>query len=213
MASQPNPIDELYQRVIQGKSEEQRQVISYFFGKPKTAGGCGSSAVYMTDEEYMQIVRQHRDALNLKQKAINKIGLDEDELSEMPPVCFEGFYFKDAWTKKTKTNERVSSCYQVSWLFFSADQIYLYQYIMYFDEDKKKESTEEYFYTDVTSFSTSSETETAHGLGDEKFEVETNKFAMIVPGATLTVALEDSAGDFEDAIKRMKFKLREKKNK
>lgn len=215
MASQPNPIDEIYQSAIQGKTEEQRQVISYFFDKPKTAGGCGSSAVYMTDDEYMQIVRQHRDALNLKQKAISKIGLDEDELSEMPPVCFEGFYFKDAWTKRTKAGERVSSCYQVSWLFFSADQIYLYQYIIYLDENKKKESTEEYFYTDVTSFSTRTETELARDTKkpDAKVEVETNKFAMIVPGATLTVALEDSAGDFEDAIKRMKFKLREKKNK
>jgi hypothetical protein len=107
----------------------------------------------------------------------------------------------------------VSSCYQVSWLFFSSEQIYLYQYVIYLDENKKKESTEEYFYSDVTSFATRTESESAKNSFGAKVDVETNKFAMVVPGATLTVALEDSAGDFEDAIRRMKHKLREKKSK
>ena len=64
----------------------------------------------------------------------------------------------------------------------------------------------------MTSFATRTETEKAKNNAGESMDVETNKFAMIVPGATLTVALEDSAGDFEDAIRRMKYKLREKKN-
>ena len=212
MAQQQNPVDIAYGNAIQGKNEEQRKVISYLFDKPISGGGCFSSDVYLSDDEFMKIVKAKRDSLNLRQKAINKIGLDEDELSEMPPVCFEGFFFKDAWTKKNKANLYVSSCYQVSWIFFSSDQIYLYQYVIYLDEDKKKESTEEYFYSDVTSFATRTETESAKNNEGVKFEVETNKFAMIVPGATLTVALEDSAGDFEEAIKRMKYKLREKKN-
>lgn len=213
MATEPNPIDIAYQRAVQGKTEEQRQVISYLFDKPKVAGGCFKSAEYTTDEEFLQIVRNKRDSLNLRKKAIDKIGLDEDELAEMPPVCFEGFTFKDAWAKKNKSGLYVSSCYQISWIFFSSEQVYLYQYIIYLDEDKKKESTEEYFYSDVTSFATRTESESAKNNLGEKFDVETNKFAMIVPGATLTVALEDSAGDFEEAIKRMKYKLREKKNK
>ena len=212
MARQDNPQDIIYARAIAGKSEEQRKVISYLFDKPITQGGCTGSDTYLSDDEFMQIVRNKRDSLDLYKKAINKIGIDEDELAEMPPVCFEGFFFKEAWAKKTKSGDFVSSCYQVSWIFFSSDQIYLYQYIIYLDEDKKKESTEEYFYTDVTSFATRSETESAKNNAGEKWEVETNKFAMIVPGATLTVAVEDSAGDFEEAIKRMKHKLREKKN-
>lgn len=211
MAVEQNPIELAYQRAIQGKTEEQRQAINYLFGKPKVAGGCFSQAEYMSDAEYMDMVRKKRDSLNLRQKAINKIGLDEDELKEMPPVTFEGFTFKDAWTKKLANGHYVSSCYQVSWIFFSSEQIYLYQYIIYMDEDKKKESTEEYFYADVTSFATRTETESAKNNTGDKFDVETNKFAMIVPGATLTVALEDTAGDFEEAIKRMKYKLREKK--
>lgn len=212
MAQQQSPQDNAYQRAISGKNEEQRKVISYLFGKPITAGGCFSSDTFLSDDEFLQIVRSKRDALDLKKKAINKIGLDEDELAEMPPVCFEGFTFKDAWAKKNNKGAYVSSCYQVSWIFFSSEQVYLYQYVIYLDEDKKKESTEEYFYSDVTSFATRTETESAKNNEGEKFDVETNKFAMIVPGATLTVALEDTSGDFEEAIRRMKYKLREKKN-
>ena len=78
------------------------------------------------------------------------------------------------------------------------------------DEDKKNESTDEFFYKDVTSFSTSSVTETAHGLGDKKFEVESNKFSMVVPGDKLYVSM-DGVADSESIIQAMKQKLREKK--
>ena len=211
MAKQESALDVAYRMAINGKKEEQRKVISYLFDKPVTEGGCFDNDKFMTDEEFMQIVKEKRDSLDLYNRAIKKIGLDEDELAEMPPVCFEGFIFDKVWAKKTKSGDYVSSSYQVSWIFFSSDQIYLYQYIIYLDEDKKKESTEEYFYTDVTSFATRTETETAKN-GGQDYEVETSKFVMVVPGATLSVAVEDSAGDFEEAVRRMKHKLREKKN-
>ena len=35
-----------------------------------------------------------------------------------------------------------------------------------------------FFYEDTPSFSNNSETETTHGLGDNKFEVETKKFCI-----------------------------------
>ena len=78
------------------------------------------------------------------------------------------------------------------------------------DEDKKTESTDEFFYKDVTSFSTSSESEQAHGLGDQKFEVESNKFKMVVPGDQIFVSM-DGVADSENIIQAMKQKLREKK--
>lgn len=214
MANQPNPVELAYLNAIQGKNEQQRHVISYMFDKPKVAGGCFKAPEFMTDEEYMDIVHRTKDSLNLYQRALDKIGLDEDELQEMPPVCFEGFYFHDNWAKKTRTGDYVSSCYQVSWLFFSSEQVYLYQYIIYLDEDKKKESTEEYFYTDITAFTTRTESETAKNNRGEKWEVESSHVAIVVPGTTLTLSVNDSEDHvFEESIKRMKYKLREKKNR
>ncbi|MBR6435957.1 MAG: hypothetical protein IKS45_05575 [Thermoguttaceae bacterium] len=208
-----NLIDAIYEKAIQGKNEEQRQILAYFFNKPKVAGGCFESTQYMSDEEFMDIVERKKQSLNLRQKAIDKIGLDEDQLSEMPPICFGGFTFKDAsCSKKLKHNVRVSTCYQVSWLFFSSEQFYLYQYTFYLDEDKKKENTEEYFYSDVTFLATRTESETGKDRDGKTFEVEMNSLLVGVPGANFCISLEDPEKNFEDAIKRMRFKLREKKN-
>ena len=187
-----------------GKTEDQQKVIKYFLKQE----GCLSKNI--TDDEYMAMVHQKRDSLNLRNKALMKIGLDESELQEIPPVVFEGFTFRNAWAKRRANGSYVSSAYQVSWLFFSSTEVYLYQYIFNMDENKKSESTEEYFYRDVTSFTTRTETEKARGVGGN-YEVESNKFAIVVPGATLTVALDDTTGEFESAIQAMKQKLREKK--
>ena len=164
----------------------------------------------MTDDEYMRLVIEKRDSLDLRQKAINKIGLDEDEIREIPPAMFEGFVFSNAYAKRRADGKWVSSSYQVSWVFFSSTQVYLYSYTFKMDEDVKIETTDEFFYKDVTSFSTSSETETAKGLQGKTFTVESNKFAMIVPGTSLYKSM-DGVPDADSIIQAMKQKLREKK--
>ncbi len=158
----------------------------------------------------MSMVRRKRDSMDFKSKALSKIGLDEDEVKEISPVMFEGFVFKNAYAKKRANGNWVSSAYQVSWLFFSSTQVYIFRHTFNMDEDKKNESTDEFFYKDVTSFSTSSESEQARGLGNEKFEVETNKFCMVVPGDKLYVSM-DGVEDSDSIIQAMKQKLREKK--
>lgn len=189
--------------VCQGKTPEQVKTVEYFCKE-----GCMTKTI--SDDEYLQMVRAKRDSMNFKKKALDKIGLDEDEVSEIPPAMFEGFVYKNAYAKQNASGKWVSSAYQVSWVFFSSTQVYLYSYTFNMDEDKKTESTDEFFYKDVTSFSTSSETETAHGLGDSKFEVETNKFKMVVPGDKIFVSM-DGVSDSEAIIQAMKQKLREKK--
>ena len=199
-----DPNKALIQAACRGKNEEQVKVIKYFVAQE----GCMSKNI--SDDEYMSMVKAKRDALNFKQKAISKIGLDVDQIREIPPAMFEGFVFKNAYAKKRAKGSWVSSAYQVSWVFFSSTQVYIYRYTFNLDEDKKNESTDEFFYKDVTSFSTSSETESARGLGDQKFEVETAKFCMVVPGDKLFVSM-DGVSDAEAIIQGMKQKLREKK--
>ncbi len=189
--------------VCKGKDPDQVKTIEYFCKE-----GCMTKTI--TDEEYWQMVQAKKNSLNLRQKALNKIGLDEDEVSEISPATFEGFVYKNAYAKKNARGSWVSSSYQVAWLFFSSTQIYIYRYTFNMDEDKKSESTDEFFYKDVTSFSTASETETAHGMGDNKFDVESNKFKMVVPGDQIYVSM-DGISNSEEIIQAMKQKLREKK--
>lgn len=189
--------------VCQGKTAEQQSVIEYFCKE-----GCMVKTI--SDEEYITMVNKKINSMNFKQRAMDKIGLDEEEVNEIEPAMFEGFVFKNAYAKKRTDGKWVSSTYQVSWVFFSSTQVYLYSYTFNMDEDKKNERTDEFFYKDVTSFSTLSETDTARGLGDKRFEVTSEQFAMVVPGDKLFVAM----GDIQDAnsiIQAMKQKLREKK--
>ena len=87
------------------------------------------------------------------------------------------------------------------------------------DEDRKEEATEEYFYRDVTSFSTSSETvgkvavDKVSCNGEvtwNRFNIETSCFIIGVPSDRFYCAMKPS--DYtEKAIQSMKAKLREKK--
>jgi len=180
-----------------------QQVIDYFCKE-------GCLARKMSDEDYLSLVRNKRDSLRLRKKAIEKIGLEEEEVSEIPPAMFEGFVFKNALAKQNAYGKWVSSSYQVSWIFFSSTQIYLYSCTFNMDNEKKSERTDEFFYKDVTSFSTLSETDVAHGHKGITFEVTSDQFALVVPGDKLCLAMGD-VPDAESIIQGMKQKLREKK--
>jgi hypothetical protein len=211
---------ELTQR-LKGRTSEQQKVIKYFYGE---SGGCLSFlSPALKDEEYEAMVMAKAKGADYKQKALNKIGLDESQVSEIEPVHFEGCLFdeKKGFAKRGKDKLWRSSAYQISWIFFSSAQIYVYQYTFNMDEDGKKESTEEYFYRDITNFSTSADTVEKWALDDPKGcggsqptysrkNVDTNRFAIIVPGDKFFCSMDQN--DYtERAIQGMKAKLREKK--
>lgn len=202
-------------RLCQGRTEEQKQAIKYFLG----SGGCLFST--WSDEQYEAAVMAKAKSMDFKQKALNKIGLDESQVNEIEPVHFENYHFeeKKTYAKWGKDLKWRSSAYQISWLFFSDTQVYVYQYTFNMDEDSKKESTEEYFYKDITNFSTSSDTVEKEVLdkvnckGEATYthkNVDSNRFSIVVPGGKFYCSMEQS--DYtERAIQGMKAKLREKK--
>jgi hypothetical protein len=194
------------------RSEEQKKVIRYFM-----RDGCLAFGL-LKDEEYDALVAKKIKSMDFKQKALNKIGLDESELQEIEPVSFEGYWFdeKKTFSKYGKDKKWRSSAYQISWLFFSSTQVYLYQYTFNLDEDGKMEKTEEYFYKDITNFQTISDTiETP--IWDPKKDksilvnIDKNRFAVTVPGDKFLCSMEQNEYT-ERAIQAMKAKLREKKN-
>lgn len=191
-----------FAKLMRNKNEQQKKVIKYFL---KT--GCFS--FNMSDDEYLSMVTAKRDSLNFRKRALDKIGLDESQVSEISPVMFEGFVYSKAYSKDIGENRWVSSRYQISWLFFSSTQVYLYRYTFNMDDDGKSESTDEFFYKDITSFSTSSDTEETV-TNEGKRTVETNKFFMVVPGDKFYCEMNGNS-DTEAVIQGMKQKLREKK--
>jgi hypothetical protein len=194
-----------------GRSAKQKQALRYFCNE-----GCLQKKV--SDETYDNMVKAKSNSLNATANGMAKIGLDESQLQEIEPVHFEGYCFipKKTFYKRGKDGKWRSSAYQVSWLFFSSTQVYLYQYTFNMDEDGKKEATEEYFYRDITNFSTSSDTVEMPFYDPKKKKnilknVDSNRFTVVVPGDKLYCSI-DQNDSTERAIQGMKAKLREKKN-
>jgi hypothetical protein len=217
--------------LLKGRTDEQQKVIKYF----KKPVGCFSKNI--TDEEYDALVQRKVESMGFKQKALDKIGLDETQVNEIEPVHFENYYGvglnretnKDRywptylWVKRGIDGKLRTNAYQVSWLFFSNKQVYVYQFTLNLNEDGKNERTEEYFYKDITNFSTTSDsaeqeeiiqTKGCLGIGAkttiERKNLDTDRFALIVPGDKFFCELVKN--DYsESRIQAMKAKLREKK--
>lgn len=204
------------QMALKGRSPEQQKVIKYFMAPE----GCLSKNI--SDEEYDQLVRDKCASLNLKQKALDKTGIDESQVKEIAPIEFQHWHYdKNTRVKRGKDGKYRTSSYQVTWMFFSDKQVFVYQYTFNMDEDGKKERTEEYFYKDITNFSTSSESEEKEsweaGKGClnavptvSRQNVEHDVFKLIVPGDQFLCDMVNDS-EAESKIQAMKQKLREKK--
>ena len=191
---------------------DQKKAIDYF------SPGC--FLLGTKDDAFDNIVAAQRNARNTRQLALNKIGLDEDELKEIPDVSFEGFQIDtwnngtlDGFSKVGADGKWRSGKYAMIHLFFSSTQVYVYSYTFSVYNNDRQERTEEYFYKDSTNFSTSSETVNAYNptcLGGVSITTaSTQRFALIVPGDKFTC---ETQMDIERSVQAMKGKLREKKN-
>ena len=199
---------------LKGRSTEQQKVIKYFYG----VGGCLSSG--LKDSDYEGIILNKIKVTDWKQKALDKMGLDETQVNEIDPVFFHYYVFDtNSFDRRGKDRKWRSSKYQLTYILFSSAQIYVYQYTFNLDSDEKIERTEEYFYKDITNFSTSSSTIEKETLEKNncggapvfsRTQVETNEFVIVVPGDKFLCAMEANEVS-ESIIQAMKAKLREKK--
>lgn len=98
--------------LLRGKTDEQKRAIKNFLET-----GCLAAFTNMKDEDYDQMVLSKLNALNLKKTALDKIGIDEDQLKEIPPVYLHGYHFDDAYAKVGKDDRIRSSKYDATWLF------------------------------------------------------------------------------------------------
>lgn len=187
------------------RNADQKKVIRYFLND-----GCLSKR--MSDQEYDAMLSARLG--DFKQRALNKIGLDESELQEIPPVHFQG-YEKTSWERLGKDKNYRYSSFQITWLFFSSTQVYLYQYTFNMDSDDRKEITNEYFYKDITSFNTSTDTVETRFYDAKKKDfvvknVDSTRFCITVPGDKFYCSMQQNDAN-ERIVQAMKAKLREKK--
>ncbi len=193
---------------LKGATPDQRKAINYFI--PNT--GCAGLVGKVSDQDYDAVVKALINSSNSYNRALDKIGMDESELQEIPPVTLYG-YESSPFSTTTPDGAYRTNLYSITHLFFSSSQVYMYKITLNTMKNEKKERTEEYFYKDITNFSTTTETEEALAfkgcLGTPtRVSVETQQFALIVPGDRFSCA---TYGDIDQQVRAMKNKLREKK--
>lgn len=200
----------MLRQLKRNKSEEQKRVIDYFM----RSSSLGRKLAHtMSDEEYTDMVQAKLKGLNLHQKAIEKTGLDEEQISEIKPINLFGYVFNNSWARRTPMGD-VASRVQETWIFFSNEQMYIYRYALDMDQGKHIENAEEFFYQDVTSFSTNTveaDATVLEGNAQVAKSIQSDQFQVIVPGDKISVAMTRNQ-EIEDSIQGMKQMLREKKN-
>ena len=190
-----------------GKNDKSEEVISYFLEDK-----CCSSG--MKDKDYQELVSEFANSVT-PQTAANKLGIDLEDAQELEPVRLAGYKFfwgdgttSDCLFARTDSGELISSVYEVSYLLFSDDQLYLYSRRCSFHNDQKKpELTNEFFFKDVVSLSirdVESESKWSEG------EFDSQVFTLTVPGDKISIAVSVD-DETEASIQGMKQKLREKK--
>lgn len=224
-----------------GKTPEQCKCIDYLYApveetskgcgsKKKKKKGCfGSNAWDMQD--YINHVDMVVNRLNLRERAIAKIGLDESQISEIPPVVLHSFLYRgdDVVVKSEETDiagiwRNVSNKYSVTWIFFSATQIYTHTYLLDTTSDNSVEFTKDFFYKDITCIRTEHEVEECiierkEGCGcfkkkESKFyhrNKEYDTLAITVPNDSYSFCCLTNE-TIEQSIQAAKAMIREKKN-
>ncbi|MDO4419217.1 MAG: hypothetical protein Q4B92_02530 [Ruminococcus sp.] len=159
----------------------------------------------VSDEEYDSSVAANID--NFKQRALDKLGLDEDEVNEIEPIYFDGFELEGfKHFKVGKDNCWRTDVVKAVILFFSKDEVHCYTNKFCTTENRSVEATDVYFYKDIVSVSTASNNKTVQGTS-----VDYESFRLTTAGGTnLTVVIRDK-GSAQRSINAMRSLLRSKK--
>ena len=213
-----------------GKTKEQKRVIDFFadfYGV--STGGCLKKINKMKLEEYEKMVMNRCNSLNIKQRALARIALDESEISEINPISLHSYVYTPSELAdrsvllKIVNNTAVTSKYEVTWLFFSLTQIYAYSIEIDMISDEIVEDVQEFFYSDITCFETCN-----HLVENIRFDLRgclrtkgclnstikdnymVDSFRITVPGKDFSVSMRNSGNQFS-SIQAAKAMVREKK--
>lgn len=107
----------------------------------------------ISDKEYDANVRS--GTYGIRERALSKLGLDEEEVQEIEPITIEGYKFADAhYFKKGADEVWRTNVYETAMLFFTKNEVQCYKYTFSTINNYHQESTDIFFYQDIVSVST-----------------------------------------------------------
>ncbi len=170
------------------------------------------------DAELDKFYAKTVEEMNIKQAAMKKINLDESDktLTEVTPIDFAAQIY-DGWYRFGADGEIRTDDREITYIFFSREQIYLYKvFFSLTGRDQKIENTREFFYSDIVSISTNSVIKTLNtkkAASTVKNEtIESEEFTLVVPGDRITCSVPPNYSNKKSPIQGMKTQIRAKKN-
>ena len=142
-----------------------------------------------------------------KDDALAALGLDESEVTEAAPVCISGYSFDGADYVRLGADSRWrSNRFETWYLFFSSNEVHCCKKTIKTTADWKTESTDVYFYKDIVSVSTTSESKTVLNK-----KIDYDCFVLATAGGTsFKVSLKD-VDNAQRSVNAMRSLLRAKK--
>ena len=214
------------------KSPEQCKCIDFFLDVAATKGkkgcGCLKKNSEWTVDDYIAYVDDFVAGLDLRQRAITKIGLAESQISEITPIVLSSFVRRGDniyWKTNENGTKYVTNKFSVTWIFFSPTQIYTHTYIFDTMSDNTEESTSEFFYSDITCIRTCQEVEEvvyttnlAAGCGclketessDARYHRKWYNLQITVPNDSYSFACR-ATDTLEESVQAAKAMIRQKK--
>jgi len=153
---------------------------------------------------------------DVQKRALSKLGLDADEVRLIDPVVVHGYYYKNiasgVQVKQGKDRVFRSSNYEGIVLFFSEHQLHAYKFqFSLVTPQESREQTDEYFYKDIVSVSTQSETFQVRDIKNIQQQVNFEEFKLTTTGGTsITSSIRDE-GSVSRVISGARSLIREKK--
>ena len=167
--------------------------------------------------EYDKALAAEVEKMKLYDSALNKLGLvaDDPDLEEVKPFCMSGALFDGYW-RSFKDGTYRTSMREYTYVVFKQEQVFFYRRVLnLLEPDRKKESTLEFFYSDITSVNISTESVTPKNAEsdsgkDKADEIDIERVVLIVPGDKVSLAFEPGE-NAEESIKGMRTLFRERK--
>lgn len=163
------------------------------------------SSSKVSDQEYDASVAS---VLNdMQGRALNRLGIDMSEVNEIAPIVIDGYRYKGAnFAKKGLDNLWRTNKYEYVILFFSQNEVHCYTYRYDTVTPQQSEETDIYFYKDIVSVSTATDTTSLNGQN-----VDYQYFKLVTAGGTaLEVSIRDQ-NTTQRSINAMRSLLKAKK--
>lgn len=181
------------------------------FGLLVAALGAGvyflKDKLFGSDAAYDASVNAMKNSFDIDNMAYRALGIDSDEVREAAPVSLEGYVYKGASLARLgKDDVWRTNRYMLAKIYFSSNELHCYKFIFDTTSNRKAESTDVYFYKDIVSVSTDSDT--IH-IGDN--DVGYDYFKLVTTGGTSFSSSFDHSDGVTRSINGMRSLIKQKK--